>query len=539
MTEKRRRTGVEWVGGIVTMPAYITGEGEPYRPEALFWIDADGMMLGTAVERPGELLPAASECLQETIEHPMFGRPHAPARLRVASPGLADALRAGHPGIEVVCAPTPELDALVAHLRAEMEEDDVAAPSYLSSGVGPDAVASFFSAAADLYRALPWQAVPDDQSLFSVTSEALGLHAAALSVIGQMGQSYGLVLFSGLDDFEAYLDAAEAVEQGAELALPPHISLNFERGAELADGQRKEVAQHGWEVADPNAYPWLMAVDAELVARPPSAREVTMFEAVARALTGVLAEKEALHAAWHGGEPVSRTVSVPTHAGEIELTLATPYVRAPVEYGPAHGVLAELFALARDGDEIDFDARRLLEDELLRRFADSPEAEGLPELFASGLVMHYTADYLGESIATLDSSGLREVLFELFPRKVSIGAPDARAVVEEVRAFYGFLQREFGLEQADACLRVLGANAVSKLEAALSDSSNFGMAKSLVMAGREAGFEVDTPEGIEAWMRTVQGMPLPPLSHQSGSRKAAKAKKEMRKAARKARKRNR
>ena len=36
------------------MPAYVTGEGEPYRPETLFWMSAEGAVLGHTVGRPGE-----------------------------------------------------------------------------------------------------------------------------------------------------------------------------------------------------------------------------------------------------------------------------------------------------------------------------------------------------------------------------------------------------------------------------------------------------------------------------------------------------
>lgn len=36
MAARKKRTEIEWVGGIVSMPMYVTGEGEPYRPEALF-----------------------------------------------------------------------------------------------------------------------------------------------------------------------------------------------------------------------------------------------------------------------------------------------------------------------------------------------------------------------------------------------------------------------------------------------------------------------------------------------------------------------
>lgn len=541
----KHSTAIEWIGGTASMPAYVTGEGTPYRPEALFWLDTDGAILGSTVAKPGELLPLAGESLQSAIEQPMYGRPRSPTRVRVASAELAAALRAGHPGLDVVCAPTPELDELLASMWNTMEDDDATPQSYLSTEVGTDAMASFFKAVAALFRQKPWTAVPDDQCLFSVTIEQLGVRDAALSVIGQMGQSFGLVLFSDLDDFAAYLEAAEAIELGEDPDMPPHLALSFERDAELAPELRKEIAEHDWELAGADAYPWLYAVDPDLVARPPTAEEVAMTEAIAHALVNLMADKEALRVAWEGGDSVSSTQSVVTHQGMIEVTLCAPYPRVP-EFDPSHDILADLAALVRDADELDPDAREPLERELLRRFAGAPEARELPGIHACDLVMDLAASYLGDTIATLQASGLDEVLFELIPRKVSIDASEARGIVAETRAFYTFLKREFGLEQADSCLDRLGGYAVQELEAALSDSSNFGMAKSLVMAGADAGFDVQTQEGIEAWMRHVQTSGLPPSPPFAGigaprpsSKRATKAKKDKRKAARKARKRNR
>jgi predicted pyridoxine 5'-phosphate oxidase superfamily flavin-nucleotide-binding protein len=114
---------------------------------------------------------------------------------------------------------------------------------------------------------------------------------------------------------------------GDEAEIPPHFSLNFERGAELSEVLRKEIAEHHWEVAGAQAYPWLMAVDEDLVARPPTAQEITIAEALAIALPTVLKEKKALLAAWRGGKPVSRTLLVTTHAGDIEVLLRVPYER--------------------------------------------------------------------------------------------------------------------------------------------------------------------------------------------------------------------
>ena len=236
-----------------------------------------------------------------------------------------NALRTRGAAPEIVCAPTPELDDVVASMRQHLDGDAKTEQSYLGSDVGPDAVGAFFRAAAALYRAKPWKAVPDDTSILSLTIEKLGIRDAVVSVIGQMGESHGVIVFRSLDDFDAFLDAADAVERGQTPAMPPHFSLNFERGADMTVALRKEIALHRWEVAGPEAYPWLVAVDEDVVARPPTSNEVTLGEALALALARVVGEGAALAAAFAGGEPMIRMLSARTHAGEIEVALRAPY----------------------------------------------------------------------------------------------------------------------------------------------------------------------------------------------------------------------
>lgn len=511
---------VEWIGGIASLPVRVSGSGEPCQPEALFWMGADGAILGSTLAEPGKLLSSACETLESTIAEPMFGDPHRPTRVRVASADLADALRAGHPGLDVICAPTPELDAMVLHMREMLNR--AGEPSYLTGDIAPKVMGAFFDAAASLFRAAPWKVVPDDQCLFSITIASLGVHDAVMSVIGQAGQSFGLLLFSGFDDFETYLDAAHAFELGEELEMPPHFAIHFERGADLEPALRREIAEHQWTVAGANAYPWVAAVDEDLVSCPPTGEEMIIAEALARALVHLLAEKKAIRRAFDHAEPLARTLSVTTHAGEIEITLRAPYTEALV----------------------DPDGHEAIADELARRFATSHEGSGLDAHGALRLVMDLGADYLGLPITSLDASDLRKVLFEILPRKVSVPASEARSIVDELRAFYVFAKRELGLKQADACLRVLGADAVKKLEAALSDDRNFGMAKSILMEGAAAGFDMQSKEGIEAWMQSMQGQPLPPSIALPGTRprssaKTATVRKNERKAVRKARKKNR
>lgn len=536
-------TGVEWVGALASLPAYVSEDDEPYRPEALFWIGADGAVLGSTVGRPGELLPGVGESLQTAMDQPIAGRPHRPGRIRVSSPELAEALRAAHPSIDVVHGPTPEVDGVLEGMREHMAQEDAGELSYLGRGVPPAAVQSLFAAAAALFRAEPWERVPDDQSLLLVTIEQLGLHDGALSVMGQLGESFGLILFSDLEDYAAYLDAAATLEDGGTPELPPHFVLHFERGADVAPELRREISEHHWEVAGPDAYPWLVAIDEDLVGRPPTPEEVTLAEAVARALTTILEEP----AAPVPGEPAARTLRVPTYRGEVEVTLRSAEAPDPGSFDPSLDVLAALAAVedADDEDEVGEAARGILEEELLRRFVASPEGHDFPEAGAAELLLDLSANYGGRSLPRLEAEELHALVFDVVPRVVSIPSSDAGPLLAELRAFYRFLKRESGLAQADACLDVLKEEVVPDLEVALADPGNFGAAKSFVMADPDLDFDLESEEELEALLDSMVGRRLPDSSSSgrrapSGDpRKAKQARKDKRKAARKARKRNR
>lgn len=524
MAKRKKAAGAEWVGGIASMPSYVTSEGPPFRPELLLWMNADGAIVGQEMGRPGELLTIASEHLRATIAHPMFGGPASPARVRVASADLAAELRAGHPALDVVCAPTPEVDEALASLREHMESRPDEEESFLAGGNSAAAMGAMFSAAAALYRAKPWKVVPGDGCLFSVSADALSLHGAVVSVIGQLGQSLGFVVFENLDAFLRYAEAAHAMSRGEEPSIPAHFSLSFERGAEVSPPMRKEIETYRWEVAAAAAYPWLAAVDSDMVPRPPTADELTLAEAICRALPVVLRDEKKLLEAWRADVPYEKALTVSTHAGDLAVV-----VRAPHE----DELVDELV------DPEDDDALRAADDALARRFAESPEGRTLAEVRDAGMiVVDLAVAQFGKSVATLRASELRELLFEIIPAKVMAEPAEAPAIVAGVRAFYTFLKRERVAPHADECLRVLDRDAASKLRVALSDPTKFGMGKSLLSAGRDAGFDMETREGVEAWMRELQDTALPPSPATRPPEKKP-AKKDQRKAARKARKKNR
>jgi len=170
-------------------------------------------------------------------------------------------------------------------------------------------------------------------------------------------------------------------------------------------------------------------------------------------------------------------------------------------------------------------------------FADSPEAAALEDLGWIELAELYASEWFDESPATLIPTQLEEVVFELFPRKVTCEPSSARAAIEQLRALYAFLARTADREHAEACAAVLGGDAVERLERELADPRNYGMAKSLAMSGMRAGFDMRSDEGIAAFAALSA---LGPTDRPRVGRTVdARARKNKRKAERKARRKNR
>jgi hypothetical protein len=224
-----------------------------------------------------------------------------------------------------------------------------------------------FSAAAELFRAQPWNVTLDERSVLSITAPELGVNEGVLAVMGQKGERLGLLVFSELDAFARYLEGAlEALEGKSDPArngprVGPHLLLDFSEHADVAPELREEIAAERLEVASPSAYPCFASVDDDLMARAPDTREAAVLEAAARALAELVARSSDVAALSDGS--VSRTFDVMTEPGPVHVTLKYPH--------PA----LDLDDDALDTLDDDIDTLALYEE-----FAGSPEASTLPEL---------------------------------------------------------------------------------------------------------------------------------------------------------------
>src|SRR5260221_649090 len=271
---RSRPRDVEWIGGRYTLPHKVVEGGVTIQPDVVLWLELPrGVIVGSTVINPHAPV-AFEETLSEAMKHPAEGAPRRPARIRVPTKQLADALRGTD--ATVVVAPVPELDDLFAEM-AGATAPPPALTTYFGDGtISPDVVGAFFSAASTFFRAAPWRHVTEEQVL-RVDIPELQVEEACLSVIGGAGESYGLLLFRSLETFMDFASMAPPTEEAMRSPQPQQetklLSLSFDPKKTLSPEMLREIKTHRWEVAGAKGYPALLAFDAESVPQRLTERE--------------------------------------------------------------------------------------------------------------------------------------------------------------------------------------------------------------------------------------------------------------------------
>ncbi|MFH1807657.1 MAG: hypothetical protein ABIJ09_02845 [Pseudomonadota bacterium] len=283
---------VELAGDCRVVPGMIVDKGQAHPSHVSMWVEAHSGLI-VAVEpfagRPATAVLAAH--MARGLRRAREREGLAGVRLRVADAALAAALRRElNDAVEVRVGPVPELDdpmnALAGHLGGGAEDLE---PGYLSApDVTPALVGEFFAAAAGLYRQDLWRELSDNE-LFVVDVPDLDANGLCSCVIGQAGESYGVLLYPTARDYIAFYRMGVQVQAGRvpELSTPlaSWLAINFDSTRELSATQQRELRQHRWPVAGPAAHPHLIRANLAREVTPPSAADYCLATAVAAALT--------------------------------------------------------------------------------------------------------------------------------------------------------------------------------------------------------------------------------------------------------------
>jgi hypothetical protein len=360
-----------WEVGLGPFPASVPGDdGQPVRPLVAMVVDSCGRIRGSAIGHPARPLEALKPAIEMAIEEPQAPcLPGRPRRVVVGSSRLLKLLPPLLSGVMVTRGETPHLDQVASSLRDHITADaghsgPQGLSTYLSADITPEVVASFFKAAAALYERRPWEQVPSDGHLFTLSCSALRMKGWAGCVIGQNRENYGVLLFQSVADYDRYVELAERVEaEGLEVmdGTPAHRAINFESKRAMPPALLDEIRRYRWPVAKGAAYPTVMLVQPDLGLAPPTRADLAQLEAVAGALSQWLDSEPDLSRCWDGPQVRRRRFRVPVGAMEV-----------PVTIGPATEVITSTEALQS------IHSSALLETELAQFAAPPPRSLKVP-----------------------------------------------------------------------------------------------------------------------------------------------------------------
>ena len=155
------------------------------------------------------------------------------------------------------------------------------------------------------------------------------------------------------------------------------------------------------------------------------------------------------------------------------------------------------------------DVEPLLDDYIsgaLEEFANSPEGEAHIKSYPEGggwigTFIEVGYNYGETTLPKMTKADVQTLIEHTLPRKVSIFDPaDASDAIPELLAFWRFLQRQYNLRSASAIVKYLESIA-PQFPSMMVDPSRGGIAKTFLIMGHQAGFDMTTDEGIQAFQQ--------------------------------------
>jgi tetratricopeptide (TPR) repeat protein len=310
-----------------TLPQQIGEVWQADLRHLLGWVEEDGEVLrpcgAMVAQREQQIVLAYDLAVRETppdwlwqtiaraICHPLCGDPHRPGVIEVTSDQQRAVLQSHLEACGIQCVVADQLDSLEA-IGEEMSRS-LNRPVSMTAlvdvpGMSQERVESFFAAAAEFYRRMPWRYVPGDVPI-QIECDKFQSGPWYAVVMGQSGITLGVALYEGLVNLEAVLLADAS--QAEHVRRTSAISVTFGEAFEMPIRDLDAADRYHWPVASPDAYPCAMRVNPGRSIRPLLAWELELLEGCLRAIPDFAAEE-----VWESAP------TVPVAAGELTLHLS-------------------------------------------------------------------------------------------------------------------------------------------------------------------------------------------------------------------------
>ncbi len=299
------------------MPLLAEIEDDPTARTTLLMIGAGDFVLTADVQsHPPSEASDVARLLADTLGEVCLAAGKRPTvvlvRLQVLQDELAELLadptHAAHGAQVVVSRRLVRIDdALVSfQQRAGMPSAGVGAPlvsnprTWAGWGFAPDATGRMFEAAADYFRAAPWETLWDDDVLTVRLRDGAVWSAV---VLGAAGEFTGLALHEDPSDLMRLFDRDEGAEATGDEFVAMRaavLSLGFESREYVPKSMRDEIKKAKWPIASPLAYPTLTGLNT-----PGAGVTARQLQAITASLSAILGFVEK-HAPAISGEVPAR-----------------------------------------------------------------------------------------------------------------------------------------------------------------------------------------------------------------------------------------
>jgi tetratricopeptide (TPR) repeat protein len=304
-----------WLACYRQFPKWIEDNGDRVLPWVILAVNRDsGLVVTTNLVAQEPTADLLWDKLAEAIRRPSKKQPYRPTRIQVAANPRWNELKPhlGEIGIELETTRKLEvLDDAFENLKQYMTEED--GPGLLDMPrVTPESAGRFFKAAAAFYRKAPWKLLGDENAI-KIECDRFQSGPWYAVVMGQSGITLGLVLYEDLSVLKS-LWANEAPDrEPARQSIA--LAITFDTKLHIHPKDFEAAQRYGWDVAGPEAYPWVYRKELGMTVRPPLSWELVLLEGCLQVIPEFVSKRKL-------GDMTKQQMTVAVGTGKLDLVLS-------------------------------------------------------------------------------------------------------------------------------------------------------------------------------------------------------------------------